>query len=90
MERVIERYLETKERNNFTEFLKQSGVWICLVNNYYNKCCSVHPFLIEAEQVLMQSGIKKEKVDDFLNLQKKKKKYFFSYMIFMLFQKNKE
>ena len=90
MERVIERYLETKERNNIMEFLKQSGVWIYLVNNNYNKCCSVHPFLIEAEQVLIQSGIKKEKVDDFLNLQKIKKKYFFSYMIFMLFQKNKE
>ena len=58
------------------EFLKKLANWLCLVKNYYNKNCSVHCFLIEAEQVLMQNEIKKEKVDDFLKFAKEKEEIF--------------
>ena len=58
------------------EFFKKSVNWLCLVNNDYHKNCSVHRFLIEVEQVLMQSDIKKQKVNDFLKFTKEKEEIF--------------
>ena len=55
MENVIVKYLNWHEIETFMNFLKKSANWLCLVNDDYNKNCSVHRFLIVVENKIAKS-----------------------------------
>ena len=64
MESVIKRYLYRKEIENFMAFLKKLANWLYLVNDDYNQSCSVHRFLIGAEDQIKEAPWK-EKINVF-------------------------
>ena len=70
MENVVDKYLDWKKIETFMLFLKNSANWLCLINDDFNKSCSVHWFLIGAKNEINQL-LWEEKINVFLNFAKK-------------------
>ena len=66
MENVVDKYLDWKKIETFMLFLKNSANWLCLINDDFNKSCSVHWFLIGAKNEINQL-LWEEKINVFLN-----------------------
>ena len=76
MEHCVHRHLNFKEINRFMCFFKKTINWLCLINDDFNKDCTIHKVLLDNERLLEIETYEQKKMESFLKFAKKREEVF--------------